>query len=144
MRYPPSMDPADRRLHSRHELFALVRVRRGTIDHVASTINLSRGGALLDLGEESGPTWLKVGKEVDVGLLDAEGACLFETRASIVRISDVEGRRFFAVQFAAVQDEDVIRSACREAGRPPPLPPSGRSAPGASATDAPRGNRPPR
>jgi hypothetical protein len=112
----------DRRAYTRHELFAQVTVRNGSVDHVLSVLNLSRGGVLVDLGRGGRPRWLEMGRAVEIRVLAEGGACALEARGNVVRIQETEHHRTFAVQFGELVDETVVRDVLRAFGRPPPLP----------------------
>lgn len=113
----------DRRVYPRYEILAQVRVREGLVDHVMEILNISRGGALVDLGDAKRPRWVEIRRELDVRLFDTEGATLVETGAHVVRIVETLDSRTFAVEFDVVQDDETIRRACASAAKPPPLPP---------------------
>lgn len=121
------MSEHERRVHPRYELLAQVGVRAGSIDHVLAVVNLSRGGALIDLGSEPRPEGLELHRSVDLCLLDADGHALLETRGDVVRIAETLDHRTFAVRFEALLDDDVVRGVLSTAGRPPPLPGPARS-----------------
>lgn len=112
----------EKRRHARFEIIAQIRARGGQIVHVLEVINLSRGGALIELGQEKRPAWVELGRRVDVSLCGADAEALFETQATIVRIEETFELRAFAVEFAEEQDAERIHQACLRAGRPPPLP----------------------
>jgi hypothetical protein len=112
----------ERRVHPRYDLLAQVSVRHGNVDHVLEIVNLSRGGACVDLGDEPRPRWLALHREVDLRLFDAEGRPVLESRGKVVRISETVDHRTFAVQFDALLDDALVRGVLRGAGRPPPLP----------------------
>ena len=112
----------DRRRHPRFGLRTRVHVRSAGVTQELLALDVSRSGALLDLGDEPRPSWLAVREEVDVTVLDAKGFPLVKTRGQIVRVLETLDHRTFAVQFAVLQNEEKIRAACRSAGRPPPLP----------------------
>ncbi len=116
------MSEHDRRGYPRYELLAQISVRTGSVDHVLSIVNLSRGGALVDLGSEPRPDWLELHRKVDVRLLDGDGHALLETAGDVVRIQETLEHRTFAVRFDALVADDVVRSVLSSAGRPPPLP----------------------
>lgn len=116
------MDTTERRLHPRFDLLAQVFVRSEDVDHVLAILNLSRGGALVDLGNEPRPRWLAVGRAVELRLFAPEGEPLIEARGKVVRIVETLDHRTFAVQFDAPLDEAVVRETLRAHGRPPPLP----------------------
>lgn len=114
----------ERRLYPRFDLIAQVRVS-GTsaqVDYVMGIVNISRGGALVDLGTLKRPSWVELGRRVDLRLFDPEGEPLVEARGRVVRIVESLEERTFAIEFEAVQEDDVIRRACISMGKPPPLP----------------------
>jgi hypothetical protein len=113
---------AERRVHPRYDLLAQIAVRHGSVDHVLEILNLSRGGALVDLARESRPRWLDLGRQVEVRVLGLDGATVLEAEGRVVRIVENLDTRTFAVQFDALVDDDVVREVLRAAGRPPPLP----------------------
>jgi hypothetical protein len=121
----PAMADDERRVHPRYDLLAQISVRHGNLDHVLEIVNLSRGGALVDLGGEPRPRWLVLHRDVDVRLFDAEGRTVFERRGKIVRIAETLEHRTFAVQFEDLLDDAIVRGALAAAGRPPPLPTAG-------------------
>lgn len=113
----------ERRVYPRYDILAQVRVREGSVDHVMEILNISRGGALVDLGDAKRPRWVEIRRELDVRLFDTDGSTLVETGAHIVRIVETLDSRTFAVEFDEVQDDETVRRACASAGKPPPLPP---------------------
>lgn len=136
-RYAPVVaDDDDRRIYPRIDLFAQVRVRQGSVDHVMDILNLSRGGALIDLGSTKRPRWLELRKRVDIRVFGPDGEATVDVGAQVVRILETLEQRTFAVEFAEVQDESSIRRACIAAGGPPPLP-SAEKAPSERPADGP-------
>lgn len=115
-------DGTERRAHERHELLAQVHVRHDDVDHVMSVVNVSRGGALVDLGDAPRPRWLELRRTIAVRLFGREGEALVEARGHIVRIIETLESRTFGVQFDEVLDDATLRTALRAAGQPPPLP----------------------
>jgi hypothetical protein len=116
------MSEQDRRIHPRYELLAQVTVRHGSVDHVLEILNLSRGGALVDLAHEPRPRWLELHRPVEVRVFDGEGRAVLERTGSIVRVVENVDNRTFAVQFDELLDADSVRTALSDARRPPPLP----------------------
>lgn len=116
------MTADERRIHTRFDLLAQVTVRHGSVDHVLEILNLSRGGALVDLANEARPRWLEMHRVVEVRLFDGEGRTVLEASGKIVRVSESLATRTFAVEFDALLDDEAVRRVLREAGRPPPLP----------------------
>jgi PilZ domain-containing protein len=112
----------DRRRHDRFDLLALVHVRQGSVAHVLEIVNLSRGGARIDLGKELRPRWLVVGREIEVRVLDEHGGELLGGTAHVVRIDETLERQTYAIEFVTPHDESVVRKALAAAGKPPPLP----------------------
>jgi hypothetical protein len=115
-------DATERRAHERHELLAQVHVRHDDVDHVMSVVNVSRGGALVDLGDAPRPRWLELRRAIALRLFGREGEALVEARGRIVRIIETLESRSFGVQFDEVLDDATLRTALRAAGQPPPLP----------------------
>jgi len=113
---------ADRRAHPRYELLAQITVRHGSIDHVLEVINLSRGGALVDLGREPRPPWLSIEREVSARMIDGDGHAVLEVHGRVVRIAETLHHRTFAIQFDELIDDDRVHAVLARAGRPPPLP----------------------
>lgn len=116
------MSEHERRVFPRYELLAQLSVRDGAVDHVLEILNLSRGGALVDLGSTARPRWLELHRAVEARLFDADGHVLLEAMGRVVRIAETLEHRTFAIQFDTLLDEHVVRSALRAVGRPPPLP----------------------
>jgi hypothetical protein len=114
-------DRPNRRVYERFDLLAQVRVRQGTLDHVLEIINISRGGALVDLGDAK-PRWLALRRVVEVRLLAEDGSALLDATGSVVRIVETLDKRMFAIEFDTPQDDEIIRRALKAAGKPPPLP----------------------
>jgi len=127
-----SDDPegAERRRHPRYELLAQVRVKGAQSDLVMSLSNISRSGALVDMGSLSTPTWLDVGRELEVGIVHPDTLDLVEVRGRVVRlIKDLNGT-LFALEFVELSDDaqaglnTLLQHACSlpPAKKPPPLP----------------------
>jgi hypothetical protein len=95
------------------------------VDHIFELVNVSRGGALVGLGEAPRPRWLELHHGVEIRLFDGEGRVVLEASGTIVRIEESVTRRLFALRFEAPVDDEIIRRALRTAGRPPPLPIAG-------------------
>lgn len=116
-------DPSDRRSYERFDLLAQVRVRSGNVDYLLEVVNLSRGGALIDLGSEPRPAWLELLRTIEIRLLDpAEGSAIIDAKGRVVRIVETLDSRTFALEFEVPVDEDTLRRTMRAAGMPPPLP----------------------
>lgn len=112
----------ERRAHPRHDLLAQIHVRHGDVDHVMSVVNVSRGGALVDIGGAPRPRWLELRRAIGVRLFGPEGELLVEARGRIVRIVETLESRTFGMQFDAELEDATLRTALRAAGKPPPLP----------------------
>lgn len=112
----------DRRVHPRYDLLAQIRIRHAEVDHVLAILNLSRGGALVDLGTEPRPRWLELHRVVEVHVFDGEGETTLSAKGKVARIAETIEHRTFAVQFDELLDDAIVRSVLASAGRPPPLP----------------------
>lgn len=119
----------ERRIYPRFDVMAQIHLYRGRVDLVMEVINLSAGGALVDMGTLDRPAKLDVGTTVSVGLTNPETLELVELKAKVVRLEvDDHGSRF-AVSFespTASAREAVQRllATGRPSKGPPPLPPS--------------------
>jgi hypothetical protein len=114
---------------------AQVRVKDGAVDLLADLTNISVSGALIDIGSLCAPSWLKVGRIVDIGIIHPVVLDTIEVGGRIVRVSSTE-RTSFAVHYVNVDAtvrqnlkrlQDLARAAsCPVASpprkRPPPLP----------------------
>ena len=112
----------DRRAHPRFDLLAQVHVRGGQTDLVLEIVNLSQGGALVDLASLRRPRWIAPAREVELRLMEEDGKTAFAATARIVRVVETLDSRTFAVQFDEELEEAVVRRACAATGAPPPLP----------------------
>ena len=115
------MSEEDRRIFERFDVIAQVRVRHGQVDHIMEVLNVSRGGALIDLGTDARPGWLKLDRRIQIRLLGPDGDELIDAEADVVRIVESRDARTFAVQFEGVQGEAHLKDVLRSV-RPPPLP----------------------
>lgn len=115
------MADEERRAHPRHDLFAQVHVKHGSVTRVLDILNLSRGGALVDLGRRN-ERWMTVGQALEIHVLDAEGRTVLGSAGTVVRIAKTPDGWTLAMRFDALLDDDTVRRVLREAGRPPPLP----------------------
>ena len=113
---------SERRRHERFDLIAQVFVRSGKVDTLLDVTNISRSGARLDMGTLRRPNWLALSREVEFRLLDPEGGPLIEITGKVVRIAEDMDQRYFAIEFDELLDREVVRRACVDVGRPPPLP----------------------
>ena len=119
----------ERRVHPRFDVMAQIHLYRGRVDSVMEVINLSAGGALVDMGTLDRPAKLDVGAVVSVGLTNPETLELVELKAKVVRLEvDDEGSRF-AVNFEPLSADarDAVRrllATGRPSEGPPPLPPN--------------------
>lgn len=112
----------ERRVHPRYDLLAQIRIRHAEVDHVLAILNLSRGGALVDLGTEPRPRWLELHRVVELRVFDGEGGTTLSAKGKVVRVAETIEHRTFAVQFDELVEERVVRNVLSAAGRPPPLP----------------------
>jgi len=107
---------------------AQIHLYRGRIDSVMEVINLSEGGAYVDMGTLDRPGKLQVGSVVSMGLTNPVTMELVEIKAKVVRLEvDEKGRRFasaFESPSEAAQEaiRRLIASGTPSVG-PPPLPP---------------------
>lgn len=114
----------ERRAYERFDLLAQVRVSGGMahVDYLMDIVNLSRGGALLDLGSIKRPSWIEIDRKVELRLQSPDDGLRIDVRGSIVRILETRQVRQFAVEFDEALDDALVRRACLAAGKPPPLP----------------------
>lgn len=121
---------ADRRRHPRYELLAQVRVKGTQSDLVMSLSNISQSGALVDMGSLDTPSWIDVGRELDVGIVHPDSLDLVEVRGRVVRLTKDENGCVFALEFLestndtrdGLEELVVHASTLPPAKKPPPLP----------------------
>ncbi len=124
------MDPsADRRRHPRFDIFAQVRVKRSQSDLLMELTNISESGALVDMGTLAQPSWIDVGRVVEVSIVHPDTLDNIDVEARVVRMSKDERGTRFAVEFvevdAAVQQAlSALVAFAMKSARPPPLPKS--------------------
>jgi hypothetical protein len=124
---PPEPRGSERRRHTRYELMAQVRVRRGSVDYVLELVNISRSGALVSLGSLQEPRWLSIGRTVELSIIHPEALDTVDLTGRVVRIE--EGARLaFAVEFDPPQPAeaaalDRLLAHALESTRPPPVRP---------------------
>lgn len=126
---PPPLPMPNRRRHSRYQLLAAVRTRRDDEDLVLELTNISRSGALVQLGSLDKPPWLATGETVDLSIVDPTTLELTTVTGTVVRVEQRRRRWGFAVQFHPLDDQTraSVLHLC-SLGRPPPAaaqPPKG-------------------
>lgn len=107
---------------------AHVGVRHGSDIVPLTLVDLSRSGALVNLGTRPRPSWLEVDADLVLAIAARETDTSVNIEGSVVRI--VEDRRFraFAVEFykydASTRQalETLLAHARIKRGGPPPLP----------------------
>ncbi|MEM9691695.1 MAG: PilZ domain-containing protein [Myxococcota bacterium] len=90
---------AERRRHERVDLMAQVRVKRGRIDTLTELVNLSESGALIDWGSLKVPSWVAIGREVEVHIIHPATLSSIELKAKVVRVAQDDTTTRFAVEF---------------------------------------------
>ncbi len=123
---PPS--GTERRRSPRHELLAQVRVTRGRTDIVMELVNISRSGALIDMGSVKQPNWVDVGRVLDIAITHPISFDLVDVSGREARISKDEHGTRFAVEFGEVSQDTTRRIGelvllARESEAPPPTSP---------------------
>jgi c-di-GMP-binding flagellar brake protein YcgR len=119
----------ERRRHPRFDLLAQVRVKRSQTDLLMELTNISRSGALVDMGTLPTPSWVDVGRVIEVSIVHPDSLDNIEVEARVVRISKDESGTLLAVQFDDLEDDtqrklDSLVEYARATPRPPPLPKS--------------------
>ena len=123
--------PSDRRRHQRFDLIAHVRVKRGRVDYVMELTNISRSGALVDMGTLDRPKWVSLDGEVEIGIIHPESLDIVPLTGKIVRVQRVGDSIQFAVTFIAPDEhaaelDGLIAYAQATSQAPPPTePPAG-------------------
>ncbi len=119
---------SERRRHPRYEVLAQVRVRRADTDYVLEVKNLSQSGALVELGDLARPTWVKVGRTLELTLFVPDEDESTDVSGTVRRVVEEVGYAAFAVEFTALSDE-AQKYLARLLGpdrpvrkQPPPLP----------------------
>jgi len=125
---------AERRQHTRYELLAQVRVKRGKVDYVLELTNISQSGVLVHLGSLRVPTWVKLQRAVELAVINPETLATVRLHGTIVRLQEVTGSKCFAIVFGDLDSDgrrglkDLIELAEKPAApeertpTPPPLP----------------------
>ena len=81
-RFPPPPPGAERRVHPRHDVVVSVEVAHDDVVAIASLVNISHGGAFLELSD---PDAVSVGVRVRVHV--AVGGHVARERAKVVRVT---------------------------------------------------------
>ena len=123
----------ERRRHPRFELMAQVRVKRGQVDYLAELSNISMSGVLLHLGTLKKPSWIDIGRVLEIGIVHPITLEPVMVHGKVVRISQDEADTSIGANFADLTDEqqrsiERLVSLARHpdeqgpAASPPPLP----------------------
>jgi hypothetical protein len=113
----------ERRRHPRFPLLVQITVHQNDEDFVMEMLDLSRGGARVDLGSAARPDWVNLRREVELHAPSAEGSITL--KGTIVRIVEELEHREFAVQLHQVLDVQTLSAVTGVAvspAMPPPLP----------------------
>ncbi|HUT79081.1 MAG TPA: PilZ domain-containing protein [Polyangia bacterium] len=121
----------ERRTEPRFDVFAQIRVRRGTVNYVMDVRNISRSGMFVATGSLECQPWFRVGQFVEVDLFIHEELENVRLDGEIVRLveSGTKEKQGFGVRFSelapAVREvlDDLISRAQQKSVTPPPLPP---------------------
>lgn len=81
-RFPPPPPGAERRVHARHDVVVSVEVAHDDVVAIASLVNISHGGAFLELSD---PDAVSVGVRVRVHV--AVGGYVAREKAKVVRVT---------------------------------------------------------
>jgi hypothetical protein len=101
---PPS---SERRSHLRYALLAQVHVKHASVDYVLALGNLSVSGALLGFGSLPKPTWVRLGRMVELAIVNPETYDSVCVDGRIVRVHEDADGHGFAVEFS--QPNDLAR-----------------------------------
>jgi hypothetical protein len=122
---------AERRRYPRFDLIAQVRVKRGREDVIMELSNISASGALFDMGTITRPSWIAIGRELEVGIVHPVDFDTVELVGRIARIVEDHTGVSVAVDFEALEGasrtglERLLSLARTPAPAPPPLPKGG-------------------
>jgi c-di-GMP-binding flagellar brake protein YcgR len=122
----PEPTGVDRRQHRRFELLAQVRVKGSKTDLVMTLTNISQGGALVDMGSLEAPSWVDVGRVLEVGIIHPETLDVVDVQARVVRLAkDLETTQL-AIEFVSLDDAATARGVDRLIAHASSLPPAAR------------------
>jgi len=118
---------AERRRHPRFEFLGQVRMKRTASDLLMALSNISKSGALVDMGTLRQPSWVGVGRVIEVSIVHPETLESIEIHGRVVRVlNDLKGTRF-AVEFVDIDDATEVELQtwlAHASPTPPPLPAS--------------------
>jgi hypothetical protein len=121
----------ERRIEPRVEIFAQIRVKRGTVAYVMDVRNISTSGMFVSTGSLDRFPWLLVGQPVEADLFIPDELDNLKIEGEIVRLvgSGPLEKQGFGMRFAnidpAVVDtlDGLVLRARQKSIIPPPLPP---------------------
>ncbi len=120
-------DPgANRRADPRFEVMAQVRVKRGKVDYIMDLTNISRSGALVNMGSLKTPAWVQHGRVVEIAIIHPVDLDTLQVKGEIVRIQKNKDGTLFAVRFVeltAEENQNINRLLdCADEEHPPEQP----------------------